>query len=59
MEVFSECSKKDLSFSAFKVEERQFSFIVTQHGLHIFVVEIVVGTIHQRGIVGFNCNGHN
>ena len=59
MEVFSEGIEKELSFSPFKVEEGQFSFIVAQHGLDIFVVEIVVGTIHQIRIVDFNGNGHN
>ena len=59
MEVFGESIEKELCFSAIKVEEGQFSFIVTQHDLHIFVVEVVVGTIHQIRIVDFNGNGHN
>ena len=59
MEVFGEGFKKELGFSAIKVEESQFSFIVAQHGLDFFVVEIVVGTIHQIRIVDFNGNGHN
>ena len=57
--MFGKGFEKDLRFKAIKVEESQFSFIVTQHGLHIFVVEIVVGTIHQIRIVDFNGNGHN
>ncbi len=59
MEVFGKGFEKYLSFSAFKVKESQFSFIVAQHGLDIFVVEIVVGTIHQKRIVDFNGDGHN
>jgi hypothetical protein len=59
MEVFAEGNKQEFSFSPVKVEEGQFSFIVAQHGLDFFVVEIVVGTIHQIKIVDFNGNGHN
>ena len=59
VEVFGKGIEKELSFSAIKVEEAQFSFIVAQHGLDIFVVEVVVGTIHQIRIVDFNGNGHN
>ena len=59
MEVFAEGNKQEFSFSPVKVEEGQFSFIVAQHGLDNFVVEIVVGTIHQIKIVDFNGNGHN
>ena len=59
MEVFGKGIKKELSFSAIKVKESQFSFIVAQHGLDIFVVEVGVGTIHQIKIVDFNGNGHN
>ena len=59
VEVFGKGIEKELSFSPFRVEEGQFSFIVTQHDLHIFVVEVVVGTIHQIRIVDFNGNGHN
>ncbi len=59
VEVFSEGIDKKLSVSPAKVKEGQFSFIVTQHGLDIFVVEIVVGTIHQIRIVDCNGNGHN
>ena len=59
VEVFGKGIEKELSFSAIKVKEGQFSFIVAQHGLDIFVVEIVVGTIHQIRIVDFNCDGHN
>ena len=59
MEVFGEGNKQEFCFSPVKVEEGQFSFIVAQHGLDFFVVEIVVGTIHQIKIVDFNGNGHN
>ena len=59
MEVFGEGNKQEFSFSPVKVKEGQFSFIVAQHGLDFFVVEIVVGTIHQIKIVDFNGNGHN
>ena len=59
MEVFSKGIEKELSFSAIKIEEGQFSFIIAQHGLDIFVVEIVVGTIHKIRIVDSNGNGHN
>ena len=54
MEMFGDGIDKELSFSPIKVEEGQFSFIVTQHSLDIFVVEIVVGTIHQIRIADFN-----
>ena len=57
--MFGKGFQKELSFSVIKVKEGQFSFIVAQHGLDIFVVEIVVGTIHQIRIVDFNCDGHN
>ena len=59
MEVFGESADKKLGFSEIKIEERQFSFIVAQHGLDIFVVEVVVGTVHQIRIVCVNYNGHN
>ena len=59
MEVFGKGFEKELSFSPVKVEESQFSFIVAQHGLDIFVVEVVVGTIHRIRIVDFNGNSHN
>ncbi len=59
MEMFGEGIKEKLGFGTVKVEEGQFSFIVAQHGLDIFVVEIVVDTIHQIRIVDFNGNGHN
>ena len=59
MEMFCESNEQEFSFSPVKIEEGQFSFIVAQHGLDIFVVEIVVGTIHQIRIVDFNGNGHN
>ena len=59
MEVFSKGIEKELSFSTIKVKEGQFSFIIAQHGLDIFVVEIVVGSIHQIRIVDFDGDGHN
>ena len=59
MEVFCKGFQKELSFNAIKVKESQFGFIIAQHGLDIFVVEVVVGTIHQIRIVDFNGNGHN
>ena len=59
VEMFGKGIEKELSFSAIKVKEGQFGFIVAQHCLHIFVVEIVVGTIHQIRIVDCNGNGHN
>ena len=59
VKVFGKGIEKELSFSLVKVEEGQFSFIVAQHGLDIFVVEVGVGTIHQIKIVDFNGNGHN
>lgn len=59
VEVFDKGIEKELCFSRIKVEEGHFSFIIAQHGLDIFVVEVVVGTIHQMRIVDFNCNGHN
>ncbi len=59
VKVFGKGIKKELSFSAIKVKKGQFSFIIAQHGLDIFVVEVVVGTIHQIRIADFNCNGHN
>ena len=59
MEVLGKGIKKELCFSKIKVEESQFSFIIAQHGLDIFVVEVVVGTIHQIRIADFNGNGHN
>ena len=46
-------------FGPVKIEEGQFSLIVAQHGLDIFVAEIVVGTIHQIRIVDFDGDGHN
>ena len=33
VEVFSKGIEKELSFSAIKIEEGQFSFIIAQHGL--------------------------
>ena len=59
MEMFGKGNEQEFGFSPIKVEEGQFSFIVAQHGLDIFVVEIVVDTIHQIRIVDFNGNGHN
>ena len=59
MEVFGEGIKEKIGFSTVKIEEGQFGFIVAQHGLDIFVVEVVVGTIHQIRIVDSNGNGHS
>jgi hypothetical protein len=59
MEMFGEGNDEQISFDSVKVKDGQFSFIVAQHGLDFFVVEIVVGTIHQIRIVDFDGNGHN
>ena len=58
MEVFGEGIEKELSFSAIKVKEGQFSFIVAQHGLDIFVVTIVVEMIDLKLVVDFDSNCH-
>lgn len=59
MEVFGEGNEQVFGSGPVKVEEGQFSLIVAQHGLDIFVAEIVVGTIHQIRIVDFDGDGHN
>jgi hypothetical protein len=58
MEMFGECNEEEFGFSRVKVEEGQFSFITAQHGLDIFVVEIVVETVDLKLVVDFDRNCH-
>lgn len=61
MEMFGEGNDEQISFDSVEIEESQFSFIVTQHSLHMLVVEIVANVINQIRIVHFdgNCHEHN
>ena len=59
VEVFGKGNEQVFGFGPVKIEEGQFSLIVAQHGLDIFVAEIVVGTIHQIRIVDFDGDCHN
>ena len=46
VKVLGEGGKQEVGFVPVEIEERYFSFVVAQHGLHVFVVEIVVDSIY-------------
>ena len=58
VKVLGEGGKQEVGFVSVEIEKRYFSFVVAQHGLHVFVVEIVVDSIYQIRIVDFNCDTH-
>jgi hypothetical protein len=58
MEMFGKGNEEEFGFSSVKIKEGQFSFTVAQHGLDIFVVEIVVKTGDLKLIVDSNSNRH-
>ena len=58
MEMFGKGNEQEFGFSPIKVEEGQFSFITAQHGLNIFVVEIVVETGDLELVLDFDSNCH-
>jgi hypothetical protein len=58
VKVLGEGGKQEVGFISVEIEKRYFGLVVAQHGLHVFVVKVVVNTIHQIRIVDFNSYTH-
>ena len=58
MEVLGERCEQKFGSVAVKVEERDAGFVVAEHYLHAFVVEVVVNTVGTIRIVAVDSNCH-